>query len=176
MRPEDHQWAEPDVGVEPEAEDQHDRRRKEQIGRKRSEELHNRLRRVGEAGMQADPYADRHPDGEASRISTKTRNAVIRPSTNTHPISAAGTLAPMNAKEPQPAGEPQPSSARSNSRSKLGDDAVEICLAGSRARHPAQGDINGGAGRAPEPLDEVEHPRPLHCDQKPGAKIILVTG
>ncbi|GCC44401.1 hypothetical protein chiPu_0028598, partial [Chiloscyllium punctatum] len=63
----DHQRAEPDIGVEVKADDQHDEHRKGEVGRKRGEELRERLDPLRKLRPQADPDADRHPDQRGQR-------------------------------------------------------------------------------------------------------------
>ena len=67
MGPEDHERAQPDVGIEPKRHDRRDGERKEQVRRECRQELGDGLDEAGEPRAQADPDADRHPDQAGDR-------------------------------------------------------------------------------------------------------------
>ncbi len=62
MRAEDHQRAQPDVGRQPEADDQRHGQREQEVGREGGQELGHGLDLLGELGPQADGDANGNPD------------------------------------------------------------------------------------------------------------------
>src|SRR6185437_7515366 len=64
---EDHQRAEPDIGIEAVADDHHDEYGKREVGGKRRQKLRQRLDSFGELWSQPDPDPDRHPDQRRQR-------------------------------------------------------------------------------------------------------------
>ena len=170
LRAEDHQRAQPDIGIEAVGHDHHDRDRKQQIRRKRGEKLRDRLHQIGDARAQCRSRRRSAPRSarrarSARRPGTAWRVRAERPCRHRR-ASRRRDEAARSARAPPP---PQRRGPRRSKCVIPCGRSRGACLAARRAR-PVVSARARATDRANGARQQIDQPRTAQHIEHPGSR------